>query len=97
MTATEIIAEGLGFLAIGLGFFIFQQKKRDAILLFKLSSDTLWILHFMMLGATSGMILSIAGIMRSIVFLVLYLRGKECPSTMPTIRPIRWSAATARC
>ena len=77
MTATEIIAEVLGFLAIGLGFFIFQQKKRDAILLFKLSSDTLWILHFMMLGATSGMILSIAGVMRSIVFLVLYLRGKE--------------------
>ncbi len=77
MTVTNIIAEGFGFLAIGLSFFIFQQKKRTGMLLFKLSADTLWIVHFLLLGATSGMILSIVGVLRSLVFLVLHLRGKE--------------------
>lgn len=77
MTLTEIIAEGLGFLAIGISFLIFQQKKRTGLLIFKLSGDILWIVHFLLLGATSGMILSIVGVLRSIVFLVLCLRKKE--------------------
>ena len=77
MTVTEIIAEILGFAALSIGFLIFQQKKRTGILAFKLSSDILWIIHFLLLGATSGMILSSVGVCRSIVFLVLALCGRE--------------------
>ena len=74
---TELVAEMIGFLAIGVGFLIFQQKKRVGILIFKLSSDVLWIIHFLLMGATSGMILSIVGVCRSITFLILALLGKE--------------------
>lgn len=74
---TESIAEIIGFLAIGVGFLIFQQKKRVGILVFKLSSDILWVIHFLLLGATSGMVLTVVGVLRSITFLILALMGKE--------------------
>ena len=59
MEFTEIIAECLGFIAIGIGFLIFQQKTRTGMLAMKLSADILWIIHFLLIGATSGMIVSI--------------------------------------
>jgi hypothetical protein len=46
MEFTEIIAEYLGFIAIGIGFLIFQQKTRTGMLAMKLSADILWIIHF---------------------------------------------------
>ena len=41
MGPMEIIAESLGFIAIGLGFLIFQQKTRNRILATKLSADVI--------------------------------------------------------
>jgi hypothetical protein len=73
----ELIAEIIGFLAICIGFLIFQQKKRVGILIFKLSSDILWAIHFLLLGATSGMVLTVVGVLRSITFIILALMGKE--------------------
>lgn len=73
----ELIAEIIGFLAICIGFLIFQQKKRVGILIFKLSSDILWAIHFLLLGATSGMVLTAVGVLRSITFIILALMGKE--------------------
>ena len=77
MEFTEIIAECLGFLAIGIGFLIFQQKTRTGMLAMKLSADILWIIHFLLIGATSGMIVSIVGVVRSLTFFILSLKGKN--------------------
>jgi len=64
----EYIAEGTGLLATILSFFIFQQKKRSNILILKLICDALWIMHFLLLGAFSGMALSCVACLRGIVF-----------------------------
>lgn len=77
MEFTEIIAECLGFIAIGIGFLIFQQKTRTGMLAMKLSADILWIIHFLLIGATSGMIVSIVGVVRSLTFFILSLKGKN--------------------
>ena len=77
MTPTELIAEGLGFIAIGIGFLIFQQRKRANILVFKIISDVLWIIHFLLLSATSGMVLTIVGVIRNTTFLAFALKDKD--------------------
>lgn len=64
----EYVAEGAGFLATAISFFIFQQKKRSNILLIKLVCDALWITHYLLLGAYSGMALSGVACLRGIVF-----------------------------
>ena len=77
MGPMEIIAESLGLIAIGLGFLIFQQKTRNRILATKLSADVIWIVHFLLLGATSGMVVSLVGVLRSLTFFILSLKGKS--------------------
>lgn len=83
MGLTEIIAEALGFVAIIIGFLIFQQKTKSSVLATKLSADILWIVHFLMIGATSGMIVSIVGVARSLTFLVLSFKGKSGNKFLP--------------
>ena len=68
MTTLEWIGEIAGLLATAVSFFIFQQKKRKNILLFKVICDILWILHFFLLQAYSGMALSMVACLRGIVF-----------------------------
>lgn len=64
----KIFGEIAGFLAVAISFFIFQQKDRKRILMFKLICDVLWTTHFALLGALSGMAISGVGILREIVF-----------------------------
>lgn len=64
----ETIAQLLGFVAMGVGFLIFQQSSRKRILLLKLICDVLWVTHFAMIGAYSGMAISCIGCFREIVF-----------------------------
>ena len=75
------MAEGAGLLATALSFFIFQQKKRSNILLIKLACDALWITHYLLLGAYSGMALSGVACLRGIVF---YAIGTGQKSKKPT-------------
>lgn len=58
---------------LGLGamislFLIYQQKSRKKILMCKLSADIFWILHYLSLGATAGIIPNFVGIFRELVF-----------------------------
>ena len=68
MNFFEIISQGLGFVAVGVGFFLIQQKSRGRILIFKLICDVLWVAHFALIGAYSGMAISCVGCLREIVF-----------------------------
>ena len=77
MNYIKIIAECIGFLAVGVGFVIFQQKTKKHLLFAKLCADILWITHFLMIGATSGMAITIVGACRSITFLIMAIKGKE--------------------
>ncbi len=63
-----IIGEIVGFLAAVTGFAIFQQKTRKNVLFFKFICDLLWSTHFLLLGAFSGMAISLVGCSRDIIF-----------------------------
>ena len=50
-------------------FLIYQQKSRKKILISKLCADICWVIHYLCLGGTAGMIPNAVGIFREIIFL----------------------------
>ncbi len=77
MGGWKTVAEVCGGIATVIGFLIFQQKDRRRILMMKLICDVLWLLHFLLLGAYSGMVLSVVAAAREITFRILDRRGKR--------------------
>lgn len=65
----KLIAQIFGLLAMASLFLIYQQKKRKNMLLFKLSADVCWVIHYLCLGGIAGMIPNAVGIFREIIFL----------------------------
>ncbi len=64
----DIFVQSLGFLSMGLNFFIYIQKTRARVLIVKLICDSLTILQMLLLGAYSGMLVLIICIIRGIIF-----------------------------
>lgn len=69
----NVIGQGAGFLAMALAFLIFQQKERKKAIAIKWLCDVLWVVHFALIGAYTGMAISLVGCVREIVF----FGGKE--------------------
>lgn len=74
-----LYAEICGGLATAVGFLIFQQKKRSHILFLKLVCDVLWVLHFLLLGAYSGMAISLVACGREILFSLIGRKDGKKP------------------
>lgn len=68
MTRIEIIAQIIGFTAIGESILIYASTKRKNILLFKLISDFMWLVNFLLLGAFTGALLNAIAILRELTF-----------------------------
>lgn len=49
-------------------FLSHQQKKRGPMLLFKMSADIFWAVHYALLGAMGGMVPNVVGTFRETVF-----------------------------
>jgi hypothetical protein len=64
-----VVVQLVGILAIAVNIIIYQQKKKNRLLLFKLISDFLWFLHYLLLGAYSGAAVAAIGIFRETVFI----------------------------
>jgi len=58
-----------GILGIITTVIIYQQKEHRGMLIWKLITDTLWVLHYLALGANSVAVVTIVAILRSIVLL----------------------------
>ena len=65
----KFIPQIFGILAMVFLFLIYQQKKRKNMLIFKLSADVCWVIHYLCLGGIAGMIPNAVGIFREIIFL----------------------------
>ena len=63
------LIDGLGILGIITTIAVYQQKTQKRLLLCKLTTDTIWILHYWLLGAYSAIAITIVSILRSIVLL----------------------------
>lgn len=68
MTVLEIIAQCFGFIGMICLFISYQQKQRSSLILFKLCSDFMWVIHYLCLSAYGGAIPNFVGIFREIVF-----------------------------
>lgn len=64
-----IFAQIVGGLGILLNVIIYQQKARIRILVCKLSSDVVWMAHYLLLGAYSAAAIAVIGIARESVFI----------------------------
>ena len=64
-----IIGQAIGILAILFSYFIYSRASRESILKFKLISDLLWIAHFMLIGAYTGMATTSLALVREILFI----------------------------
>lgn len=65
----DIMAQIFGVLGIITTIFVYQQKERKLMLLWKIGTDAVWTLHYLLLGATSAVAVTLVAIIRSIVFL----------------------------
>ena len=63
------LVDGLGILGIITTIIVYQQKTQKRLLIWKLTTDMIWIMHYWLLGAYSAIAITVVAIMRSIVFL----------------------------
>lgn len=68
------IGQGLGIVAVILGFVNYQVKTREQVLYVHIATTVCFTLHYMLIGAFSGMAMNFIGIIRNIVF---YFAGKN--------------------
>ena len=71
----KIISEVLGFIGVGLNAIVYQQKKRDRLLIFKWISDWVWMFHYGLMYNFSGAAVAAIGIARESTFLVTDRKG----------------------
>ena len=64
----KLVADILGILGILITVFVYQQKKREKMLLSKLILDLVWMLHYCFIGAYSGAVVAVIAAVREIVF-----------------------------
>ena len=69
MKTINVIGQIIGFIAIGANFIIYQQKNGKNLLMWKLSSDILWLVHYLLISANSAAAVAVVSLVREIVLL----------------------------
>lgn len=68
LTWYDLLAQGVGFVATAFMFISFQQRTTKGIILFQIISTSLFALHFFLLGAYSGCVANVLGVVRNLIF-----------------------------
>ena len=69
------IGQGLGVVAIILGFINYQVKTRKNLLYIHSATSLTFALHYLCLGAWAGMAMNFIGLIRNVVFFYLEKKG----------------------
>lgn len=69
MSTYELVAQGVGIVAMAMNCVSYQQKTQKGVLLCQLIGSVLFAVNFLMLGAIAGGLLNLIGIFRATVFL----------------------------
>ena len=64
----KILADILGISGIFVAVVLYQQKKRESMLIYKMILDIIWALHYCCIGAFSGAAVAVIAALREIVF-----------------------------
>lgn len=65
----DIIAQCIGIIAMLVSASSFQCKSQKGIVTIQAVSTTMWLVHFILLGAVSGMLLNALAAVRSVIYL----------------------------
>ena len=64
----EIIGQVIGFVAMAIIVFSYQQKSHKNILTFQMVSGLLFTVHFLLIGAYTGCVSNLIGALRSLLY-----------------------------
>ena len=70
-----LIGQALGIVAVILGFVTYQMKSPKALLIVNLITCGVFCLHYLMIGAYSGMALNIISVIRNFTYFQLGKKG----------------------
>jgi len=70
------VGQCLGIVAIVLGFLTFQMKSREKLVVMQIAVTLSFVLHYLLIGAYSGMALNSVAMIRNIIF---YFVGRDKP------------------
>lgn len=70
----NLLTQVIGIIGIIFNFITFQQNTNKRIVAFQICASAAFVIHFFMLGAVTGAVLNIFGILRNIV---LFNRNKD--------------------
>ena len=62
------IAQIIGLVAVSLSFVTYQMKSKSGVMIMLSLATTLFCIHYSILGATTGLVLNIVGIIRNICY-----------------------------
>ncbi len=69
MEPLQIIGQIIGFIAIAISFASFQARRRSSILIIQALANTVWGIHFLMIGSSpSGYIINFFCVFRNILY-----------------------------
>lgn len=63
-----LVGRIVGYIAILASMLIYQQKTRKNLLICKAVTDMLWIIHYFLLGAYTGAVVTCVALVREVVF-----------------------------
>ena len=63
-----IAAQAIGFVAMALLVYSFQKNTQKGILKLQMASESLWVVHYLLIGAYTGMALNFVGVARCYVY-----------------------------
>ena len=78
-----IIGQILGGVAIALGFLSYQMKTQKCLLIAQILTCIVFCLHYLMIGAISGMALNAVCFLRNLVYYYLNQRKGGCGRIVP--------------
>ncbi len=68
MDPINMIAQGFGLVGMAFAFWSFQRKENNAFFILQALCGVMFAINFGMIGAVSGMLFNIAGILRGVLF-----------------------------
>lgn len=71
MNLFDLTAQALGLLGVALGFACFQMRTQKRLLLMQMATIVAFCAHYAMIGATSGLVLNLLGVVRNLAYCFL--------------------------
>lgn len=64
----KLLADILGGVGVIVAILLYQQKKRKSLLIYKLTLDLIWFVHYLLISAYSGAAVAAIAACREIIF-----------------------------